>query len=378
MMHFLKGLLVVCLSVLWCFPAFAQSSEEPVEVFGYFQTTAEFSIDNEHERRDNTSFNAQQLNILFRKELTSRWSSFINVEFLNSFSSKENLGSATLDEAWLRYRQNHRFDLRLGLLVPRFNNLNEIKNRTPLLPYAIRPIVYEESFGDFFELAEYVPERAFVQAMGFWQMEDLKLDYALFLGNSPNLIQNGELGQSGIDSTTTFLVGARVGLRTNTIRLGFSGTRDELNFGAAIAEEFGIDPMQLVERPRYRWGTDFSANFGRWLFEAEGIIVRYDFDVPSLKIQRQFVYATLGYYATEHLFVYGTYWYIDEDAVAGGLTEKANLYVYSGGVSYALLDRITLKAQYATVKIDHLLLDDEGVEASGFVYKFVAAVSVLF
>ena len=377
-MLFPKGLLVVCLSVLWCFPAVAQISEEPVEVFGYFQTTGEFSIDNEHERRDNTSFNAQQLNILFRKELTSRWSSFINVEFLNSFSSKENLGSATLDEAWLRYRHDHRFDLRMGLLVPRFNNLNEIKNRTPLLPYAIRPIVYEESFGDFFELAEYVPERAFVQAMGFWQMEDVKLDYALYLGNSPNLIQNGEIGQSGIDSTTTFLVGGRVGLRTSSIRIGFSGTRDELNFGTDFPQLAGIDPNRLVERPRYRWGTDLSVNLGRWLLEAEGIIVRYDFDVTSLKVQRQFLYATLGYYDTERLFVYGTYWYIDEAADVMDISEEANLFVYSGGASYALLDRITLKAQYATVKVDHRQTGGDAFDESGFVYKFVAAVSVLF
>ncbi len=362
-------------------PLCAQSGEEPVEVFGYFQTSGELYYD----KRDTdtgtyTTFNAQQLNILFRKQLSTRWSSFINVEFLNSFSAKDMLGSASLDEAWVRYRRSRQFDLRIGLQVPRFNNLNEIKNRTPLLPYVVRPIVYEESFNDFFALEEFVPERAFVQASGVFPAPVVKVDYAVFLGNSPNLVRNGEEAQSGTDSTLTFLVGGRIGLRTPAIRFGVSATRDELNFAADLSRTLGLTDNRLVERPRYRWGTDFSVNVGQWLLDAEAIWIRYDFDVTQLKIQRQFAYATLGYYATDRLFVYGTYWYTNEEADVINIHEKASLDVYSGGVSFAALERVTLKAQYAAVEIDYFdsSLPPEEEHGGGVLHIFTMAVSVLF
>jgi hypothetical protein len=119
-----------------------------------------------------------------------------------------------------------RFNLKLGLSIPTFNNLNEINNRTPLLPYVIRPLVYETSFNEFIPIEEFVPARAFVQAYGFFPFGESKLDYAVFVGNSPNINSDPERGQTGTDTTATILVGGRLGIRYRELNLGFSATRE--------------------------------------------------------------------------------------------------------------------------------------------------------
>ena len=43
------------------------------------------------------------------------------------------MGSTKLEEVWVKYRADRRFNLKMGMLIPIFNNLNEINNRTALL-----------------------------------------------------------------------------------------------------------------------------------------------------------------------------------------------------------------------------------------------------
>jgi len=125
---------------------FAQEKETPIKIFGYFQNSFQHWTTFGERPRQN-SFSLQQLNLFFQKDIGSDWTAFVNFEFLNNFSSGRQWGSTKLEEAWVKYRANMRFNLKLGLLIPIFNNLNEIKNRTPLLPYIIRPLAYETSFG---------------------------------------------------------------------------------------------------------------------------------------------------------------------------------------------------------------------------------------
>jgi hypothetical protein len=67
----------------------------------------------------------------------------------------------------------------------------------------------------------------------------------------------------------------------------------------------------------------------------------------------------LGYYWTEKLFIYGSYWitkskitilYLDGDY---GLEEE--ILVPNFGITYNLTDRIRMKAQYARVKTNDTL-----------------------
>ncbi|MFQ5770818.1 MAG: hypothetical protein ACE5HX_09790, partial [bacterium] len=180
----LQALLFLLTSFIAVSNSLAQIGESPIRIFGYFQNSLQHWTTFE-DRQEQNSFSVQQLNLFFQKDLGQNWRAFVNFEFLNNFSSSRQWGAANLEEAWVRYRANEKFNLKLGLLIPIFNNLNEIKNRTPLLPYIVRPLVYETSFSEFIAVEEFTPARAFVQAYGFLPIDDVKLDYALFVGNSP-------------------------------------------------------------------------------------------------------------------------------------------------------------------------------------------------
>ena len=109
---------------------FAQLGEAPIKVFGYFQNEFEYQKGTgDIEDLEENSFALQQLNLFFQKDLGQDWTALINFEIINSFSSLYQRGGFKLEEAWARYRASRQFNLKLGLQIPIFNNLNEIKNR---------------------------------------------------------------------------------------------------------------------------------------------------------------------------------------------------------------------------------------------------------
>src|SRR5262245_17023286 len=165
---------------------FGQTNSPGLKVFGYFQAALGSQKDLQTQREAN-SFTLQQLNLFLQKDLTADWTAFVNFEFVNSYSSLYNWGAFSLEEAWINYNGSNQFRLKLGLLTPAFNNLNEIKNRTPLLPYIIRPVVYESSFRQTVPTEDFLPARAFAQVYGFIPWAETKFDYAVYLGNSPNI-----------------------------------------------------------------------------------------------------------------------------------------------------------------------------------------------
>jgi len=367
------GLLLL---LLWALPesASAQQGERPLQLFGYFQNQFQRQIEVEDAKvpgiinrveqfdRTITSFSVQQLNLFLQKDLSQRWSTFINFEVLNNFSSSRRWGAYNLEEAWIKYRYDRRFSLRLGLQVPTFNNLNEIKNRTPLLPYIVRPLVYETSFNEIFSIDEYTPERAFVQTYGFFSPGPLKVDYALYVGNSPNINnwddqnRKSEEQQTGIDTTATMLVGGRLGLRVNNLKGGVSLTRDFTNSFKGTEVLFGGPHDRFDELARTRLGADFSMTLSNFFLEAEYIQVSYhENDYPgttSFNLSRAFYYVTLGYEFRERLQFYLSYWFIKERLVFLDNQDKAIITIPNVGLSYLVNDSIRLKAHYAYGKVD--------------------------
>ena len=313
------------------------------------QTRSEFTFAN-------NSFALQQLNLFFQKHLGNGWSSFVNFEVLNNFSSSRRWGSFNLEEAWIKYNANLYFSLKLGLQIPIFNNLNEVKNRTPLLPYVVRPLVYESSFGEIIAVEEYLPQRAFAQVYGFLPSGKLKFDYAVYVGNSPNISTRDQHDRSGIDTTATFLVGGRVGLRYKDFKVGFSATRDNVNDFRGAEIIIPGEEDRFSEVPRFRFGTDLSYQTDKFLFEAEFIRMRYSEDLPELTLRREFYYGTLGYYLTENLFAYATYW-VTDDFAAVNLRDEIE--VPGIGISYRFSDGISFKAQTAKVRIKGVELVDK-------------------
>ena len=385
-----RSAVVFCCLLWFGLPeARAQSGEAPIQTFGYFQVIFEHQDSSEDQDEEN-SFSVQQLNLLFQKRFSQRWLAFVNFEVLNNFSSSRRWGSFTLDEAWVRYRANRQLILKAGLHVPLFNHLNEIKNRTPLLPYVVRPLVYEESFGEIIDLEEFVPDRAFMQLSGSLPMGQVRLDYAAYLGNSPNInsqfdnVQNQQIAQTGVDTTQTVLVGGRAGVRVGEVKLGISATREQMDALRVLALPVEGVPTLLegvpVDRfngvPRTRLGVDLSLHPGKFSFEGELIVVRYGIEVPPelmrfpdgraplIDLDRVFYYGTLGYEASEHLFVYGSYWFTDQDfqiqAPRRAFRDQVAIEVFTVGARYRLLqdedglDRVTVKAQYAYVPFDFI------------------------
>ncbi|UCE19801.1 MAG: hypothetical protein JSV84_05530 [Gemmatimonadota bacterium] len=366
-----------------------QSGDSPIGIFGYFQNSFQHWTTFE-DRKEQNSFSVQQLNLFFQKDLSRDWTAFINFEFLNSFSSIRQWGAANLEEAWVKYRANEKFNLKLGLQIPIFNNLNEIKNRTPLLPYIVRPLVYETSFSEFIIIEEFVPDRAFLQVYGFLPKGETKCDYAFYLGNSSNMNDNREKGQTGIDTTTTFLAGGRLGFRYRELKLGLSATHEKkngirtLDF-ISLADSLGREPSELMGLPKTRLGVDMSYKFTNFIFESEFVTVNIDEGIPELELDLDFYYATLGYHLTEQLFAYGSYWVVDVHsallATGDEKVEDEAIQTLNIGASYDLNDRIRFKGQFARVKADeelHLLSHDDVIKEEDKFSVYAVAVSVFF
>jgi len=362
----------------------AQSQEKPLRIFGYFQNSFQQWTAFEFRPKQN-SFSLQQLNLFFQKDLGTDWTAFVNFEFLNNFSSSRQWGSFNLEEVWVKYRADRRFNLKLGLLIPIFNNLNEIKNRTPLLSYIIRPLAYETSFSEFIPIEFLTPVRAFAQVYGFFPAGEAKVDYAVYVGNSPNINNDPNIDQTGIDTTATFLFGGRLGFRYDELKLGLSATYDKDNFLESEAAELEIPRAELNERPKIRIGGDLSYNFANFSFESEFIKVNFEEGIQELDIEVDFYYATLGYHVIEQLLIYGSYWLLGTHvailAPGNASIEDEDIKVATIGASYNMLDRVRLKAQFSRVRLDEeLQLLPEGVvtRTEDNFSIFALAVSIIF
>ena len=356
---------------------YAQFDEAPFRMFGYFQIS--FMQQLIKEESDKKSFDMQQFNLFLQRDLTENWSAFVNFEFLNNFSSGKSWGDFSLNEVWVKYYLSKRFNLKLGLQIPPFNNLNEISNKTPLLPYIIRPLAYETSFNEFLNLEDFTPQRAFAQIYGFIPIEDTKLDYAFYVGNSPNISSKATVtGQSGVDTTNLFLVGGRVGLRYEDIKLGFSATYDEITKFNQLNTYFGLPEYDFNNIPRFRTGFDILMDFKKVSFQAEYIKVLYNTN-NLLDLDKQFIYVTMGYRITDDLLAYFSLNSIQEHYNVNipnfaHLNTEVSVTTPNIGLAYDINDRIKIKGQFARVDIDVTNYP----EHASLVFYYAAAISVFF
>lgn len=374
------------LLVLLSVTAHANGQTEPSElkIFGYFQPQWIYESDSGTEPARN-SFVLQQLNLFLQKDLGTGLTSFVNFEAVNSYSSDQQWGSFRLEEAWVRYRQSRNLSVRLGLQIPVFNNLNEIKNRTPLIPYVVRPLVYESSFVDVIPVRVYVPQQAYVQVFGWLPVSDVKIDYAAYLGNT-ELVNSGfnsgpdgrPIGQTGVDTTEAVLVGGRAGIRYQEFKAGLSTSFDRSAVFQGAADITGLSPRRYLNVPRRRLGADASFHYQGFSVESEWINVGFD-EPAEIDLDLTFYYVSAGYRFTERLLAYGGYWQSHEKTRLLQEHQEVKVRVPNIGVAYILEEQITLKAQYAHVDVDvdvDVPSGDFG-EVNTFDY-FTLAVSVTF
>jgi len=383
----LKAVIFSVMIFLWFCNSYSQIGESPIKIFGYFQNEFAYQRSTQLEK-NSSSFHLQQLNLFFQKDLARNWTAFVNFELLNSFSTFRQWGAFNLEEAWVKFRLCKEFSLKLGLQIPKFNNLNEIKNKTPLLPYVIRPLVYETSFNEFLHIDEFLPERCFVQAYGFYPVGKVKLDYAFYIGNSPNVNIDSDRGQTGVDTSLTVLLGSRIGIRVGELKAGISITHDNTNLMKGAEKIYGGSSSRFVEVPRYRLGGDFSINFRNFSLQSEIISVTYDDDAAALNYNKKFTYCTVGYQFTETMFSYVSFWKTIEDfnflinksaipeSVSDFQQNKMQIVVPTFGMAYNLSDRITLKGQIASSKISST--NPHFYYKGGKFFYFSVAASIIF
>ncbi len=371
--------ILVCLSwtviLLFFFSSAAhgQRREGPIQFFGYYQNAFEYNASQNDQ--NSTTFLVQQLNLIAQKDLAPRFRSFVNFEFLNTFNSRLGWGTASLKEAWVRYDKGASFKLKIGLQTPVFNYLNDIKTRSPLLPYIVRPIVYETSLEEIIRIEDFVPERAFLQAYGTLPTGNVGFEYAFFLGNSPNVNNDPDFGQTGADSTLAMLAGARVGIHWNNLdsdfselKFGVSSTYDRVDFFSEIPGLFSDDPEEIAAMssefekiPRWRFGGDFALYWKSLYLHTEFISVIHSENSERLDVDKFFFYSTLGYIRSDKLEGYVSYWRTKEFGLIRDrrinpqllIDQVSVLNIYTLGAKYSLTPRVVVKAQYALADIDN-------------------------
>jgi len=112
----------------------------------------------------------------------------------------------------------------------------------------------------------------------------------------------------------------------------------------------------------------FSFRHSNVTLETEVIRVIYDHDYQGFDIEMTFLYGTLGCFISDHLFVYGSYWYAENDMIsllelepdegeeAGDtlLTSAViRFLVPNFGIAYHVNDNLTVKAHYGRVMVKY-------------------------
>ena len=344
---------------------YGQTDIYGLKLYGFYQT----DFMNDHQTLNSpfasagdlrlNSFWMQQMNLFLAKDINDNFSTFVSLEFTNNYASQKNWGSFSIEEAWINYSSSNLLNIKAGLLLPAFNNLNEIKDRTLLFPYILRPFVYETSLGSLVDLNAYVPQNANLEVYGSVLMQELKLNYAAYVGNSEDAYANDNStpqGVAGIDTSKFKLVGGRIGLDYENLKIGVSTTFDKTNQAA----------YNIGDVSRSRFGADLSYSIAGFKLESEYIKVNYNLTdgqketlnylhtymsptVPT-NMDKEFYYAVLSYNITDEFFIYGKY---DNERDQADFMMSSGVKGYSYGAGYKAADDILLKFQYQDAEVNN-------------------------
>jgi hypothetical protein len=338
-------------------PATSQENYSDLYVFGYMQA-AYVDIGQSILGPHSTTFFLQQANIMASKEFDAQFSSFLNLQLTNSYNSQLGWGAMNLEEGWVKYSYSRAFNVKGGLILPSFNALLKVKNRTPLLPYILRPLVYEPLMADRMNTEVFLPFRANAEVYGSIPVYGIDLDYAVFWGNSESsyIISGHGTGfqVSGMDTTLSKLWGGRLGVSTPWMRVGVSATTDKEN-----QTQMGLGAVQ-----RYRLGADMSVHFSHLSFDGEVILVRTDLDdrqtgmfsmirafnpMIGTALERNFLYGTLLWDFNDALYVYGSYSVFQVNDYVG-MDDGVRSLSFGGG--WRPVESVVVKAQYVKISSD--------------------------
>ncbi|MEM8488115.1 MAG: hypothetical protein AAF564_21375, partial [Bacteroidota bacterium] len=307
---------------------------------------------------ESLSFSVQQMNLFMFKQIDEKFSGFINLEIINSLSTEDQWGGFALDEAWVKYDRGQHLKVKAGLLVPTFNNLNTIRDRTPLLPYIMRPFAYETLVSDFLSTDELAPRQAAIEVYGTLGMANqIKFDYAAYVGNNTAYMIQEAIATlpSGSDSTLAKLFGGRIGIRKGPLKLGISVSHDYADLSRIPI--FTTDFSGVGTLPRSRLGFDLSLTFPGFYVESEFIRVYYSLSAEKRArleeivetnflfnedLNKLFGYVTVGADIGESFFAYGMFSFVEDRS---NIVTEDGFGMYSIGGGYRANDFLVFKVQ---------------------------------
>ncbi len=380
--------LVILLGLLFSFTdtTKAQSSDDDLYIFGFSQVifnhryieslvkpTLSVPTGYYTESYAN-SFALHQVNLFFQKPINDRTTFFLNLEASGSYSTKTPSGNFEIPEGWISFQVTDNLEIKTGLLLPKFNNLLEIKNRLPLFPYLVRPLMYETLLSNLFDSEDYKPKNAYFQLYGFNNISDnLILDYAFYIGNAEDSflssIPAGALGAEeestalyqGENLNTALLYGGRIGIENEfrTFKFGTSFTIDEDDRTKIESSFFRLPELTtpvMGEIPRYRLGFDLSFTYKKFAWESEFMGAFHDHSkvreinvFRNANLNKYFTYGNLTYNITNDFYVFGYATYNSDNTyefVANNTPSKAGVLAFSGGGGWRINDVTVFKFQY--------------------------------
>lgn len=370
----------------------AQTSEQfleqqQVKILGYFQGAAMHfrsvpSIQSASTQIvESNDFSISQANLLVQKNSTWGLSAMVNLEFTNNYSSNRGFGSFNLQEAFIRYDYSNQLSIKAGLFIPMFNSMYETYNRTPLLPYLFRPAMYEVQQQTLTGMFTLLPSRAMMQISGYVPIDNGKFDYALFLGNADEFIENAfkpirpDYIASGQNASNYASLGGRIGVRTNTLKAGFSLVNDVSNRRSFYIDAAFKEERNFGDLARLRFGADFSWTIGRVTLSGEYIRSQSkltqqqqdslefwsrqpDTQIGGSNFDAEAYFATVQADLTDELFAYGSIDSYKDNARAYYLG-NAGQRGFSLGAGYRVADDLVVKIQYRTQHAGEFVSTDE-------------------
>ncbi|HRI48291.1 MAG TPA: hypothetical protein PK559_14380, partial [Ignavibacteriaceae bacterium] len=308
-----------------------------------------------------------QLNLLFNNNFGDDFSAFINFELTNNYSSSKGFGSFNLQEAYFKWDGPDYLKVKFGSVIPQFNGLYQVYNKTPLMPFLVRPKLYEVNMENLVDIFDILPQKALLHINGTFPLEKASIEYSAFLTNPVNKFissPNNDLipgyvsyGQSAVNYVG---LGGRLGFNYGGFNVGVSVSADKDNKRRFISDVNGNE-VDLGDLLRTRLGFDFDFNFAGFNLKGEYLKVssKVTSDIQDSlnawnnadpyyignSFDKEFYYVLLQYNITEKLFAYTMYDYLTDkvDPFFFGLEGYYGIHVGGG---YNLNDNIVLKAQY--------------------------------
>jgi hypothetical protein len=385
MKYMIKAALILLLGLLCTTKSFAQDEDE-LYVFGFAQVLfnakmMDFTVNEstlipfEFEQSfESNSFSLHQVNLFFQKPINERSLFFLSLEASGSYSTKTPSGNFEIPEGWINYRFSELLELKAGLLLPKFNNLTEIKNRLPLFPYLIRPLMYEGLLSSLVYVEDYKPQSAYFQVSGSKKIRPShSLEYALYVGNAENSFLSKQIDDSftvnensaalyrGENLNTALLFGGRIGVIQNlqNFKAGVSFTYDKDNKTKEENSMFrlpGLTTPVLGEIDRYRLGFDLSFNIADFSFEGEYMGAFHDHSVvrktpaySNANLNKFFLYSGLTYHISEQFYAFG-YYSLSKDYsyefIHANTPSAGGINIYSVGGGWKPFENTSIKLQY--------------------------------